>query len=444
MDLFSAQDCHSRMGGGQPLPERLRPQSFTEFVGQTSALGENSPLRRQIEEKAEVPNLILWGPPGTGKTTFSRLLAKYVNAQFLEVSAVDTGVKILKNIGEESRFRRLGHRQKTLLFVDEIHRLNKAQQDVLLPYMERGDFVLIGATTENPGYELNNSLLSRSRLVVFAPLSAGELKRISMRAFELLELNSLEVLSEEALKVLTESADGDARRFITWIEQLVEAFQLPRSDSNWSFPLNEKSVWMVCSQSLVRHDRAGESHYDSISAFIKSIRGSDPDAGLYYLARMLEGGEDPVYIARRLIVLASEDVGNADPRALGIAVSGLQAVEAVGLPEAGINLAQVVTYLACAPKSNRSYLGFRKAQSFVRKTGSLPIPKSLRSENNFAVKQLGFGLGYAYSHEGPTGWVDQKFLPEEAIDQSFYELGSRGFEKNMQQYLDWMKGKSKP
>ena len=438
MDLFSASDQNDSTN--RPLAERLRPKSFADFVGQTKVLGPNSSLRRQIEQQKDLPNLILWGPPGTGKTTFSRILANYVEAEFLEVSAVDTGAKALKQLGEEARFRRLGHQRKTLLFVDEIHRLNKAQQDVLLPYSERGDFILVGATTENPAYELNSALMSRCRLLVFESLGSEDLKNLVDRTFEFLAIKKELVLTTESEDSLVDSADGDARRLIGWLEQITQVWSLG-SDADSQFPLSPEAVWEVCSHGPIRYDRAGDAHYDCISAFIKSIRGSDADAGLYYLARMLAGGEDPVFISRRLIILASEDVGNADPRALAVAVAGLQAVEAVGLPEGAINLAQVVTYLACAPKSNRSYSGLKKAQAFVKETGTLPVPASLRSARNKLEKNLGFGKDYLYSHEGPTGWLEQDFLPAEAKDQVFYEPSGRGFEKNISQYLQWMKQK---
>ncbi|MCB0364797.1 MAG: replication-associated recombination protein A [Bdellovibrionaceae bacterium] len=439
MDLFSATD-NSTQPGFRPLAERLRPKTLDDFVGQRKILGPQSSLRKQIEESKIVPNLILWGPPGTGKTTFSRILAHYIEAEFLEVSAVDTGAKALKQLGEEARFRRLGHHRKTLLFVDEIHRLNKAQQDVLLPYTERGDFILVGATTENPAYELNSALMSRCRLLVFESLPQDELAKLVDRAFEFLQISKEQVLSSDAERLLVSSADGDARRLIGWIEQATEVFGLD-SQTHQDFPLSGEGVWEICSRSPIRYDRQGDAHYDCISAFIKSIRGSDPDAGLYYLARMLAGGEDPVFIARRLIILASEDVGNGDPRALSVAVAGIQAVEAIGLPECAINLAQVVTYLACAPKSNRSYQGLKRAQSFVAETGTLPIPTSLRSANTRLEKDLGFGKDYRYSHDGPTGWLEQSFLPEKAQGQVFYEPSGRGFEKTMAQYLEWMKQK---
>ncbi|MCC7406207.1 MAG: replication-associated recombination protein A [Bdellovibrionales bacterium] len=436
MDLFSAVDQNP--GADRPLAERLRPRQFSEFFGHHKILGPQSALRQQIEKGESLPNLILWGPPGTGKTTFSRLLARYVQAEFLEVSAVDTGAKELKRLGEEARFRRLGHQRKTLLFIDEIHRLNKAQQDVLLPYTERGDFILVGATTENPAYELNSALLSRSRILIFERLQEVDLLAILQRACQLLGPSPESLLQPEAIQAILQGADGDARQLIGWMDQVHQHFSNSNPSAN-EFPLNADRLWEICSRSVVRYDKSGDAHYDCISAFIKSIRGSDPDAGLYYLARMLAGGENPVFIARRLIILASEDVGNADPRALSVAVAGLQAVEAIGLPEGAISLAQVVTYLACAPKSNRSYEGLKKAQDYVAQTGTLPVPFSLRSAPNRAAREMGLGQGYRYSHDGPTGWVPQPFLPESAQGQVFYEPSTRGFEKTMAQYLEWMK-----
>ncbi|MCB0356961.1 MAG: replication-associated recombination protein A, partial [Bdellovibrionales bacterium] len=318
---------------------------------------------------------------------------------------------------------------------DEIHRLNKAQQDVLLPFSEQGDFTLIGATTENPSYELNSALLSRCQVFNFLPLSQEDAQKILSRAAEVLDTTLSTILSDEAVQRLIQNGQGDMRTLLNAFEQIFQAFHLENRDQ----PFAAEELLEVLVQKPMAYDKSGSEHYDTISAFIKSVRGSDPDAALYYLARMIKGGEDPVFVARRLVVLASEDVGNADPRALEVAVAGLQAVELVGLPEAGINLAQVTTYLSSAPKSNRSYMGWKKALAKVEETGALPIPLALRSARTPLTKAMGYGEGYKYSHDGPKSFIQQDFLPEELKGQKFYEPSDRGFEKKIIEYLKWLK-----
>jgi putative ATPase len=432
MELFAhGKESHE----GTPLAERLRPQSLSDVLGQKEILSLTSPLRKMIEAD-RIPSLLLWGPPGCGKTSMAMALAKQTKHQFISVNAVDTGAKDLKEIGESAKLRRFQFNEGTVLFVDEIHRLNKAQQDVLLPFVEKGDFVLIGATTENPSFRINSALLSRCRTVVFKSLSEEALNSLLERAFrERTVDNSL--LSEEAKSFLISQAGGDGRRLINLAEQVLDFVRL----ENRTNPILKDELPEIFGASLQYYDRKGDAHYDTISAFIKSIRGSDPDAALYYLARMLEGGEDPLFIARRLTILASEDVGNADPRALPLAISGMQAVELIGIPEAAINLAQVVTYLASAPKSNRSYIGLKKAQEEVRKSGTLPIPLSVRNAPTKLMKSLGYGEDYNYAHEGERGWMPQQFLPDQIKDKKFYEPSDRGFEKTLKTYLDWLKGK---
>lgn len=435
MDLFEFQNDANPAHA--PLAERLRPKTWEEFLGQERFASLQGPLLKTLKQTGHLPNLILWGPPGTGKTTFAHLLAKHTQMEVEEAHAVDTGAKRLREIGEGARQRRLMHQTRTLLFIDEIHRLNKAQQDVLLPYTERGDITLVGATTENPSYELNRALLSRCRVLVFERHAPHHLDTLVVRALQSQNESVENVLSAETRNRLVQLADGDARRLLNILEQIIELKRV--GDSRFEWPLSVDGLQQVIDATPMYYDKQGDEHYDSISAFIKSIRGSDPHAGLYYLARMLEGGEDPVFIARRLVILASEDIGNADPRALQVAVAGLQAVELVGMPEAAINLAQIVTYLASAPKSNRSYLGLKKAQEAVRKTGMLPIPKALRSAQTQMAKELGYGRDYRYSHDSPKGYVSQNFLPEELRDEIFYEPADRGFEKTMREYMEWMK-----
>ncbi|NCN42355.1 replication-associated recombination protein A, partial [bacterium] len=327
--------------------------------------------------------------------------------------------------------------EETLLFLDEIHRLNKSQQDVLLPYCEKGDLSLIGATTENPSYELNRALLSRCRVILFEPIQVEDLLLIAQRAFEKADVLPDKALQSEALERLVNSSQGDARRLLNALESILRLYQF--ESHRFSFPLDLQSLELALGDQPLPFDKSGDLHYDTISAFIKSLRGSDADASVYYLARLLEAGEDPIFIARRMVILASEDVGNADPRALTLAISGLQAVELIGLPEARINLAQVATYLASAPKSNRSYLAINHALDEVRRSGSLPIPKSLRSAKTKLAKGLGYGKNYSYAHDGATGWKAMEFLPQELKGKVFYEPSDLGFEKNIKEYQAWKK-----
>ena len=422
MDLFSY--AHKDDPSTQPLPERLRPKTLEEMLGQPKILGERAPWRKLIES-GQVPSLLLWGPPGTGKTTFALLLAQKVDAEFEMVNAVETGAKALRELGEKGRRRRIESRRRTLVFIDEIHRLNKGQQDVLLPSVEKGDIVLIGATTENPSYEINSALLSRCRILVFERLGADELETLAGRAANVRGAELSQLLKPDALAQVTEFADGDGRKLLNLMETLLDFWSTdpargapeaaraaeseddldralseePSTDESASsddpvlagiaWPLDQDGLARVLEAPGLRYDKTADEHYDTISAFIKSVRGSDPDAAVYYLARMIKGGEDPVFIARRLVILASEDIGNADPRGLQVAISGLQAVELVGWPEAAISLAQVTTYLASAPKSNRSYMALNAAKELVEKTGTVPIPLALRSAKTSSMKALG-------------------------------------------------------
>ncbi|PIS11378.1 MAG: replication-associated recombination protein A [Bdellovibrio sp. CG10_big_fil_rev_8_21_14_0_10_47_8] len=430
MDLFSAQT--PRDLPGTPLAERLRPLRRQELIGQERVLKQ---MERYVQS-GFLPSLIFWGPPGTGKTTLAQALAHEFEAEFISVNAVETGAKALKEIGEAARLRRQQYQRKTILFVDEIHRLNKAQQDVLLPFVETGHLVLIGATTENPSYEINRALLSRCRLVVFERHDASSLKKIFERAQTEGLVPEHEKLQPELQEHLFSWADGDARRLLVGIEEISSHFKQSKE------ALTLESLQFLLGGTVLGYDRQSEQHYDVISAFIKSVRGSDADAALYYLARMLKGGEDPVFISRRLVILASEDVGNADPRALQVAVAGAQAVELIGLPEGAINLAQVVTYLASAPKSNRSYLALKKAQQFVDSTGTQPVPLSLRSSKTPEMKALGYGKDYLYPHDHPRHWVAQNYWPKDLKAESFYQPSQQGFEKQIIEYKNWLKGHS--
>ncbi len=433
MDIF---DYTSQKDTSKPLAEGLRPKNWDSFFGIDGWPRSQQKLLSRIKQQGFLPNLILWGPPGTGKTTFALLLQEIVkNSLYLQVNAVDTGAKKLKEIGLEAKNQKRAFGKQTVLFIDEIHRLNKAQQDVLLPFSEQGDFTLIGATTENPSYELNSALLSRCQVLTFHPLSAPESKKVLSNAADFYKVELSELVTLEATEILVMNSQGDMRSLLNTFEQIYQSYINDKPSQAYG----PEDLGEIVITKKMSYDGSGDEHYNTTSALIKSIRGSDPDASLYYLARMVHAGESPVFIARRLVVSASEDIGNADPRALTIAVAGLQAVELVGLPEAGINLAQVVTYLASAPKSNKSYLGWKKALEVVGKTGSLPIPKALRSAQTRLAKSLGFGYDYKYTHNRQKGYIKQDFLPQEIKTESFYEPSSHGFEKKILEYLKWLK-----
>ncbi len=428
MDLFSTQENPHL----KPLSEVLRPKNLDEVIGQEKTIGSKAKLGQMIR-KGIVPSLIIWGPPGTGKTSFALALSQSIQAHFVNINAVDSGAKTLRELGEQGRDRRLQLQQKTLLFVDEIHRFNKAQQDVMLPFVEKGDLILVGATTENPSYELNRALLSRCRVIIFEPLTQDELQKIIHRAESYLNKSISDFITTEAKDFLLGYSDGDARRLINCLEIISKSFD------GQIYTIED--VKELVQMNPLGYDKNSEFHYDVISAFIKSIRGSDADAAVYYMARMLDGGEDPVFIARRLIILASEDIGNADPRGISVAIAGLQAVEAIGIPEAAITLAQVTTYLASCPKSNASYMSLHKAKELVEKTRNLPVPLHLRSSRTELSKSLGYGKDYAYPHNHPKAWVSQSYLPTEIADAVLYEPTNHGFEKNIREYQAWLKTK---
>ena len=421
-----------------PLADRVRPQRFEEIEGQEALLGENGPLRRLVESDS-LPSLILWGPPGSGKTTLARLLARTPNTRFEGLSAVAAGVKDIRGVAERAR-REKATGLRTVLFLDEIHRLNRAQQDVLLPYVEQGTFTLVGATTENPSFEVNSPLLSRCRVFTLRPLDASALERIVERALADRERGLGEsgvALEPEALRAIVQASDGDARRALGLLE---DAMVIHRHDHGVEGSLQPETVTKAAGRRLLVHDRDREEHYNVVSALIKSVRASDPDAALYYLARMLEAGEDPLFVARRLVILASEDIGNADPHALPLATSAFLAVERIGLPEGRIPLAQVVTYLSCAPKSNASYTALNRAQSALEETGSLPVPLHLRNAPTALMRELGYGRDYRYPHDEVDRFVDTTNLPEELADRLFYDPSREGREAEIARRLaEWRK-----
>ena len=415
-DLFPQPESSANRQA--PLADRMRPQEFSDFVGQEDVLAEGQPLRVAIEQD-RVPSLILWGPPGSGKTTLAGLIAKKTQAAFVPFSAVLSGVPELRGLLKTAQQRRKVSGQRTLLFVDEIHRFNKAQQDAFLPYVERGDITLIGATTQNPSFEVIAPLLSRSLVVVLNPLNDEALGRILDRALTdtIRGLGASSVtLAPEAKHLLMGYGNGDARSMLTALEFVVGQFSAPGKSAT----IAQSQVEQALKSKALRYDRDGEEHYNLISAFIKSMRDSDADGALYWLARMLEGGEDPKFIARRMMIFASEDIGMADPQGLLIASAVFHAVEVIGLPEAQINLAHGVTYLAMAPKSNASYAALLAARKDAKEKGNLPVPLHLRNAVTSLMKDLEYRKGYRYAHEDPKGAKDQTHLPEELKDRRYY------------------------
>jgi putative ATPase len=413
-DLFS-DAAKQRLPEIAPLALRMRPQSLEEFVGQAQVLGEGSALRSAIEED-RVRSAIFYGPPGTGKTTLARIIARMTGAEFEELSAVSATVAQVREVLARARERLGANGRRTILFLDEIHRFNKAQQDALLPGVEEGVITLIGATTENPYFEVNSALLSRSQVYELEPLSVEELETVAKRGAAEIDAE----VPDELLQLIATRAGGDARSVHNILEL---AWQTAQAAGE---PLSEEHVEDAARKRPLVYDKAADAHYDFISAFIKSMRGSDPDASVYYLAAMLESGEDARYVARRMIVLASEDIGNADPRALLVAVAAAQAVEHVGLPEARLNLAQAAIYLALAPKSNASYQALRRAAKDVQEKGNIRPPKSLRDASWYG-RQLGHGEGYVYPHSDPSGF-DVDHLPDELKGTKYYEPSGSGEE----------------
>lgn len=410
----------------KPLAERIRPLTLDDLIGQEHLVGENGVLRRAINA-GSIPSMILWGPPGVGKTTIANIIANTVKAPFFTLSAISSGVKEVREVIQRARFQ-----ANTILFIDEIHRFNKSQQDALLGAVEKGDITLIGATTENPSFEVNAALLSRAQVYTLKALAKEDLHRLMTNALEKDQFLKQKKVKLKETEALFNISGGDARKLLNLLDLVVENIE------GSTVEITNEVVKEIAQQRVATYDKTGDMHYDVISAFIKSIRGSDPNAAVYYLARMIEGGEDIKFIARRLVILASEDIGNANPTALVIATNAFQAVSMIGYPEGRIVLAQAVSYLASSPKSNAAYLAINSAQNLVQKTGDLPIPMAIRNAPTKLMKEEGYGIGYKYAHDFPGNFIDQEFLPEAIKGTKLYDPGKNAREEEMRKRLKTM------
>lgn len=440
MDLFDYARENTKKKES-PLAARLRPTTLEEVVGQSHIIGEDKLLYRAIKAD-KLGSIIFYGPPGTGKTTIAKVIANTTSANFRQINATVAGKKDMEEVVNEAKNNLGMYQQKTILFVDEIHRFNKGQQDYLLPFVEDGTIILIGATTENPYFEVNGALISRSNIFELKPLTQEEIKILLKRAVHDEEKgmgNYKAEVEEDALEFLADIAGGDARNALNAIE--LGVVTTPRGEDGIIHITLE--VASACIQKrVVRYDKSGDNHYDTISAFIKSMRGSDPDAAIYYLAKMLYAGEDIKFIARRIMICASEDVGNADPNALTVAVSACQAIERIGMPEARIILAQAVTYVASAPKSNAAYLAINAALSCV-KAEKTTVPSHLQDAHYKGAMKLGHGVGYKYAHDYPNNYVSQQYLPDEIKDVTFYQPTQNGYEKQIKAHLQYIRDYNK-
>lgn len=440
MDLFDSPGAKKAATSAAPLAERVRPETLADFVGQEHLLGEGKPLRVLIESD-QLPSMIFWGPPGSGKTTLARIVANHTQAEFFQLNAVSSGVKDVREVLDRAGSNLKHYGKRTILFIDEIHRFNKAQQDALLHSVEDGVITLIGATTENPSFEVISPLLSRSRIYVLQPLTSANLNTIIDHALAtdpVLSKIPIQVVDRDYLILLS---GGDARMMLNGLETAV---RLTRPGAGNSRLVGKKEIEEAYQRKYVTYDKNGEQHYNIISAFIKSIRGSDPDAAVYWLARMLEGGEDPKFIARRMIVLASEDIGNADPYGLTIATSCFTAVDYIGMPEARIVLAQAATYLASCPKSNASYMAIGSAMKDVQTQPDEPVPLHLRNAPTKLMDDLGYGAEYKYSHDFEQHFVEQQYLPDRFKATLYYRPTDNGEEKSIRARLNsWWKRKQR-
>lgn len=433
-DLFSeaaAREESRSQSKYEPLAQRMRPRNFAEFIGQEEAMGEGRYLRRMIEQDM-IPSMILFGPPGTGKTTIAMMIAGITNSHFKRLNAVSSGIGDIRRIVDEAAEQRKFYQKRTIVFIDEIHRFNKSQQDVLLPYVEDGRLILIGATTENPFFEVNHALLSRVRIVRLYALSDSDIRRMLEQALNDCErgLGSRHLAcDEEAITALIRLSGGDGRMALNLLEQ---AASMTEDGTVIDMGLLEN----LFGERIQHYDKKGDNHYDTVSAFIKSMRGSDPDAAVHYLARMIAGGEDPNFIARRVAICAAEDVGNADPMALVVAMAAVQAVQFVGMPEGRIPLAEAVTYVASAPKSNAAYMAVDEALAEVRRADCGAVPSHLRDAHYKGASKLGHGLDYIYPHDYPGNFTEQQYLPDKLKGRVYYRPSDNGREHYIREYLN--------
>ncbi len=436
-ELFDDGDLHTRAAPESPLADRLRPRTLEELVGQEKILGEGSVLRRLIEED-RLTSVILWGPPGSGKTTLAGIIAEHTAADFIAFSAVTSGVKEVRQIISAAGLLRRSEGRRSILFIDELHRFNKAQQDAFLPAVEDGTIVLIGATTENPSFEVNTPLLSRSRVFIFEPLSVEDIVTILRKALEDEERGLAgwkPRITDKLVEKIAVWCDGDARVALTTLELATLSC---KPDKKGERRLTEDLVAGALGRRTPAYDKQGEEHFNLISALHKSMRNSDPDASLYWLGRMVESGEDPLYIVRRVVRFASEDVGMADPRALQVAVAAQQAVHFIGMPEGNLALAEAVVYMATAPKSNALYAGYKKVQQDVMETRDEGVPLSIRNAPTRLMKEVGYGAGYKYAHEYPEAATDLQCLPDSLAGRQYYNPTNRGFEKTVRERMEFL------
>lgn len=440
MDIFEFMR-ESNREKESPLAARLRPTTLDEVVGQQHIIGKDKLLYRAIKAD-KLSSVIFYGPPGTGKTTLAKVIANTTSSEFMQINATTSGKKDMEDVVAKAKDLQGMYGKRTILFIDEIHRFNKAQQDYLLPFVEDGTIILIGATTENPYFEVNGALISRSHIFELKPLSREDIKTLILRA-----VNDTEkgmgvynaTITEDALEGLADICEGDARHALNAIEL---AILTTDSDSDGKITITPEIIEECIQRRVMRFDKTGDNHYDTISAFIKSMRGSDPDAALYYLAKLIESGEQVTFIARRIMICASEDVGNADPQALQVAVAAAQAVERIGWPESSLILSQAVTYVATAPKSNSATCGIEAAMEAVRETGNLPIPTHLQDAHYKGAAKLGHGVGYKYAHNYKNNYVKQQYLPYELSGREFYKPSGNGYEVKIKEHMKRLKDES--